>query len=73
MLQFPNYSYGGGNPMRPHRVRLTTKLVEGYGLHDKMRILRPHWESREGIMQFHADGEHALEAAAAAAARIAAA
>lgn len=24
-----NYNYGGGNPMRPHRHRLTTNLVRG--------------------------------------------
>jgi histone deacetylase 1/2 len=57
-LQMTNYNYGGGNPMRPHRVRLTTNLVSGYGLTDKMRLMRPRPRSREEIMLFHADGEN---------------
>lgn len=56
-LQMTNYNYGGGNPMRPHRVRLTTNLVDGYGLTEKMRILRPMPRTREDIMLFHADGK----------------
>lgn len=51
-----NYNYGGGNPMRPHRHRLTTNLVKGYELDKKMRILRPEARTREEIMHFHADG-----------------
>lgn len=43
--------------MRPHRVRLTTNLVTGYGLTDKMRLMRPEPRTREEIMQFHADGK----------------
>ncbi|PSC69941.1 histone deacetylase [Micractinium conductrix] len=50
-----NYNYGGGNPMRPHRHRLTTNLVRGYGLDDKMKVFRPPPRSREEIMHFHAD------------------
>ncbi|KAL4418842.1 hypothetical protein ABPG77_004439 [Micractinium sp. CCAP 211/92] len=50
-----NYNYGGGNPMRPHRHRLTTNLVKGYQLDEKMRILRPQARTREEIMHFHAD------------------
>lgn len=57
ILQMTNYNYGGGNPMRPHRVRLTTNLVNGYGLTDKMRIMRPKPKDREDIMLFHADGK----------------
>ena len=53
--QMTNYNYGGGNPMRPHRVRLTTNLVNGYGLTDKLRVLRPRARTREEIMEFHAD------------------
>lgn len=45
--------------MRPHRVRLTTNLVNGYGLTDKMRLLRPAPRTREQIMEFHADGKYA--------------
>jgi histone deacetylase 1/2 len=50
-----NYNYGGGNPMRPHRHRLTTNLVKGYDLDKKMRVLRPEARTREEIMYFHAD------------------
>ena len=52
-----NYNYGGGNPMRPHRHRLTTNLVRGYGMDDKLHVIRPAARTREEIMQFHADGE----------------
>ena len=51
-----NYNYGGGNPMRPHRHRLTTNLVTGYGLQEKMQLVRPVARTREQIMEFHADG-----------------
>ena len=51
-----NYNYGGGNPMRPHRHRLTTNLVKGYELDKKMRIVRPEPRTRDEIMHFHADG-----------------
>ena len=51
-----NYNYGGGNPMRPHRHRLTTNLVKGYQLDEKMRIIRPEARTRDEIMHFHADG-----------------
>jgi len=50
-----NHNYGAANPMRPHRARLTTNLVTGYGLTDKMRIMRPVPRSREETMLFHAD------------------
>lgn len=64
-----NYNYGGGNPMRPHRHRLTTNLVKGYELDKKMRVLRPEARTREEIMYFHADGAlGGLGAAPAAAA-----
>lgn len=51
-----NYSYGGGNPMRPHRVRLTHSLVENYGLGSRMIQHRPTWQTQDEISQFHADG-----------------
>eukprot|EP00889_Picochlorum_renovo_P005891 jgi/Picre1/32921/NNA_008250.t1 len=53
--EMTNYNYGGGNPMRPHRVQLTTNLVDGYGLTSQMRLMRPKTRSREDIMKFHAD------------------
>lgn len=52
-----NYNYGGGNPMRPHRHRLTSNLVRGYGLEEKLQIIRPRARTRDEIMHFHADGE----------------
>lgn len=54
--EMTNYNFGGGNPMRPHRVKLTTQLINGYGLTKDMQLLRPVSRSREEIMLFHADG-----------------
>eukprot|EP00887_Chlorella_sp_A99_P004939 scaffold4.g4939.t1 len=50
-----NHNYGGGNPMRPHRARLTMELVKGYGLTNRMEVMRMVPRSREEIMLFHAD------------------
>eukprot|EP00951_Prasinocladus_malaysianus_P011540 scaffold85196_cov37-Prasinocladus_malaysianus.AAC.1 len=50
-----NFCYGGGNPMRPHRVRLTHTLVDGYGLTDKLKISRPRPQDEDQIAMFHAD------------------
>ena len=52
-----NFSYGGGNPMRPHRVRLTHSLVESYGLLDNLILHRPAPQDPDSIAVFHADGE----------------
>lgn len=46
----------GPNPMRPLRVKLTNKLVEGYGLDKKMKMHRPRQLSYEELNNFHADG-----------------
>ncbi len=51
-----NHNYGGGNPMRPHRVRLTHSLVSNYGLNSKMYVHRPQARSKEQIEEFHCDG-----------------
>jgi len=51
-----NFNYGGGNPMRPHRVRLTHSLVDNYQLGDRMILQRPQKRSEHQISQFHADG-----------------
>lgn len=51
-----NVNYGGGNPMRPHRVRLTHNLVENYGLNDRLRVQRPRYCSDRELEEFHADG-----------------
>lgn len=52
-----NFCYGGGNPMRPHRVRLTHNLVDNYGLIDKLKVFRPTPQDQDEIAMFHADGE----------------
>jgi acetoin utilization deacetylase AcuC-like enzyme len=46
----------GPNPMRPLRVKLTNKLVEGYQLDRKMIMHRPRQLSFEELNMFHADG-----------------
>lgn len=51
-----NHNYGGGNPMRPHRVRLTTSLVKGYDLDQKLILMRPTPQTGEDLTVFHADG-----------------
>lgn len=51
-----NHNYGGGNPMRPHRVRLTTSLVKGYELDQKLILMRPTPQTGEDLTVFHADG-----------------
>jgi len=50
-----NFCYGGGNPMRPHRVRLTHNLVDNYGLIDKLKVFRPTPQDQDEIAMFHAD------------------
>lgn len=49
------YNYGGGNPMRPHRVRLTHSLVEHYGLPANLAVHRPVPRSELQLEEFHAD------------------
>ncbi|KAK9810961.1 hypothetical protein WJX73_001010 [Symbiochloris irregularis] len=50
-----NVNYGGGNPMRPHRVRLTHNLVDNYGLNSKLRVQRPRYCTDRELEEFHAD------------------
>lgn len=57
-----NVNYGGGNPMRPHRVRLTHNLVENYGLNSKLRVQRPRYCTEHELEEFHADGTSDLQA-----------
>ena len=61
-----NYNYGGGNPMRPHRVRLTHNLVHNYELDKKLIVRRPQARTDEELAMFHADGEWRLQGQAAA-------
>ena len=49
------FNYGGGNPMRPHRVRLTHSLVSHYDLEKSMVLHRPTPRSETQIEEFHAD------------------
>ena len=51
-----NFNYGGGNPMRPHRVRLTHSLVKNYGLNKRLLVHRPQPRSDDELEMFHADG-----------------
>lgn len=54
----PAWAHAGPlNPMRPHRVRLTHKLVESYGMTGQLKVHRPLPRSFEQITEFHADGE----------------
>ncbi|MEW5298362.1 MAG: hypothetical protein WDW36_001494 [Sanguina aurantia] len=50
-----NFCYGGGNPMRPHRARMTYSLVDSYGLGKQMCVHRPQPRSFEQLTEFHAD------------------
>ncbi|CAG9464892.1 unnamed protein product [Pedinophyceae sp. YPF-701] len=50
-----NFCLGGGNPMRPHRARLTHNLVNHYGLFDKLHVHRPRKQTYEDMTVFHAD------------------
>lgn len=54
--EYANHSLGGSNPMRPHRVRLTNRLLEGYNLTQRMRVHRPRALDYEHLNYFHADG-----------------
>lgn len=51
-----NFNYGGGNPMRPHRVRLTHSLVKNYGLNKRLLVHRPQPRNDDELEMFHADG-----------------
>lgn len=52
-----NYNLGQQHPMRPHRVRLTHSLVEGYGLSKYMSVHRPIRCTAGDLELFHADGK----------------
>lgn len=54
--EYADHSLGGSNPMRPHRVRLTNRLLEGYNLTQRMRVHRPRALDYEHLNYFHADG-----------------
>ena len=54
--EYGNFSLGGGNPMRPHRVRLTNNLVNAYGVTKNMVVHRPNAMTYEELNTFHADG-----------------
>ena len=52
-----NFNFGGGNPMRPHRVRLTHSLVDNYQLTKELLVHRPNMRTAGELQMFHADGE----------------
>eukprot|EP00983_Pelagomonas_calceolata_P027518 864327-Pelagomonas_calceolata.AAC.3 len=52
-----NYTFGGGNPMRPHRARMVYSLLNSYGVTRNMIVHRPEPRSFEGLTEYHADGE----------------
>ena len=54
-----NFNFGGGNPMRPHRVRLTHSLVDNYQLTKELLVHRPNMRTAGELQMFHADGESA--------------
>jgi len=56
-MQIGNFCLGGGNPMRPHRARLTNSLCTHYGIFDKMMVHRPRRQTYEDMTIFHADGK----------------
>ena len=43
-----SFNYGGGNPMRPHRVRLTHSLVENYDLPKMLKVKKTMGERGVG-------------------------
>ena len=52
-----NFCLGPGNPMRPHRARLTNALLGGYDVFPELKVYRPRKRTEEELAQFHADGE----------------
>ncbi|KAF5843933.1 hypothetical protein DUNSADRAFT_55 [Dunaliella salina] len=50
-----NYTFGGGNPMRPHRARMVYSLLNSYGVTRNMIVHRPEPRSFEGLTEYHAD------------------
>eukprot|EP00891_Asterochloris_glomerata_P006381 jgi/Astpho2/6381/e_gw1.00091.20.1_t len=50
-----NFNFGGGNPMRPHRVRLTHSLVDNYQLTKELLVHRPNMRTAGELQMFHAD------------------
>lgn len=39
--------------MKPARLALTNRLVQGYGLHKYMDVYSPRWATREELETFH--------------------
>lgn len=52
-----NFCLGPGNPMRPHRARLTNALLGGYDVFPQLKVFRPRKRTEHELAQFHADGE----------------
>ena len=43
------------HPMRPFRLELTTQLVLGYGLHDRMSIHSPRPATSDEMLEYHSE------------------
>ncbi|MGH0162681.1 UNVERIFIED_CONTAM: hypothetical protein FKN15_070905 [Acipenser sinensis] len=50
-----NFHYGGGHPMKPHRLSLTHSLVLHYGLYKKMMVFKPYKASQHDMCRFHSE------------------
>ncbi len=56
-----NYSFGGGNPMRPHRARMVYSLLNSYGVTPNLIVHRPEARTFEELTEYHADGESLVQ------------
>lgn len=48
-----NVYYDSNHPMKPHRMRMTHNLILAYGLHEKMRVLKPVRATDADMSRFH--------------------
>jgi histone deacetylase 1/2 len=49
------YYYGPGHPMKPHRLRLTHKLITSYGLYRKMTVYKSAIADDYQMQRFHSE------------------
>eukprot|EP00605_Chrysophyceae_sp_TOSAG23-4_P000355 GSChrysophyteH1.ASY1.ANO1.402.1 assembled CDS len=49
------YYYGPGHPMKPHRLRLTHKLITSYGLYRKMTVYKSAVAEDYQMQRFHSE------------------
>ncbi|KAJ0971273.1 hypothetical protein J5N97_019232 [Dioscorea zingiberensis] len=53
--QIGNYYYGYKHSMKPHRIRMTHKLLDAYNLLPKMQVFQPRMATIEDLTKFHTD------------------